>query len=57
MEGQGHGGKPDTVSDGAGWSIAEKSINIYATFNDQSFNDTLINDIFSFAHLHDMDPH
>ena len=28
-----------------------KSISIYAIFNDQSFNDTLTNDIFSFEQL------
>ena len=28
-----------------------KNISIYAIFNDQSFNDTLTNDIFSFERL------
>ena len=28
-----------------------KNINVYAIFDDQSFNDTLTNDIVSFEHL------
>ena len=31
--------------------FSAKTISIYAIFNDQSFNDTLINDIVSFEHL------
>ena len=31
--------------------IVSKNISVYAIFNDQSFNDTLTNDIFSFEHL------
>ena len=36
------------------WSYSyffSKNISIYAIFNDQSFNDTLTNDIFSFEQL------
>ena len=31
--------------------IFSKTISVYATFNDQSFNDTLTNDIVSFEQL------
>ena len=32
-------------------TFAEKNISVYAIFDDQSFNDTLTNDIFSFEQL------
>ena len=31
--------------------VFSKNISVCAIFNDQSFNDTLINDIVSFEHL------
>ena len=45
-----HGRKASTQTNNILFTgiFAEKNISIYATFNDQSFNDTLINDIFSF---------
>ena len=32
-------------------NVSSKNISVYATFNDQSFNDTLTNDIVSFEQL------